>query len=425
MMCLLVLGGFLGPWLIGGTPAALAATSVDAAAQALRQDPVYVDPAAQQTLAPADAARLRDEIRRSGKPIFVAILPSSALTEVNATANQLPMVLGNRVGLPGTYAVVVGNSFRANSNVLPAATVDSLATAAFQQHSQQGVAAVLDDFVTRVAAVPSGGSTAPAPSSSPSRSSSSSGAIVLGVVLGLIALGVIGGLLLARRSRRRVSGELEETKAALRSQIQTLADDVVNLEPQVAVHPEARLDFDTAVSRYRAAEGALGSVRSPVGVEQVKRLVDEGEYSMSRVRARAEGREPPPPPPNLASPGRSGEPAVVLNDQGNPEYQGHAGRWQRGSWLPAAAGGVLGGLLLGRIFGGGWGGGWGGGGWGWGGGWGDDDDRGDGGFGDGGGDGGFGDGGGGGWGDGGGGGDWGGGGGGDFGGGGGGGDFGG
>ncbi|MDQ6616246.1 MAG: hypothetical protein M3083_16280, partial [Actinomycetota bacterium] len=74
---------------------------------------------------------------------------------------------------------------------------------------------------------------------------------------------------------------------------------------------------------------------------------------MSRVRARIDGRPPPPPPLELAAPGPRGEPAVVLDDQGQPGYQGHAGRWHGGGWLPGAAGGVLGGLLLGRLFGGG------------------------------------------------------------------------
>ena len=41
-----------------------------------------------------------------------------------------------------------------------------------------------------------------------------------------------------------------------------LADDVVRLEPEVEIHPEARSDFDAAVNRYRAAQAAIDYVTS-------------------------------------------------------------------------------------------------------------------------------------------------------------------
>ena len=51
----------------------------------------------------------------------------------------------------GTYAVVVGNSFRAVSNAEPQKTAAAEATAAFKAHSGEGVEAVLADFVERTA----------------------------------------------------------------------------------------------------------------------------------------------------------------------------------------------------------------------------------------------------------------------------------
>ncbi|MDQ6616245.1 MAG: hypothetical protein M3083_16275 [Actinomycetota bacterium] len=134
--------------LVPAAPAG-AATAVDRAVGALRQDPVYVDPAAERPLTAAEADRLRGQIR-SSQPILVALLPSSALAETGTTANQLTTLLARQVGLAGTYAVVVGNSFRATSTADPA-TASALATAAFQQHSGEGTAAVLSDFVARVA----------------------------------------------------------------------------------------------------------------------------------------------------------------------------------------------------------------------------------------------------------------------------------
>ncbi len=58
---------------------------------------------------------------------------------------------------------------------------------------------------------------------------------------------------------RRVTAD--EKRAGLRSQ--ALVDDVVGLEPQLAPHPDVRPDFEPAVSRYRAAEGALEQVATP------------------------------------------------------------------------------------------------------------------------------------------------------------------
>lgn len=63
-------------------PSALAGPIVDRAASALASDPVYVDPAATKTITPAQAARVRDEIRTRGDgPIYIAVLPAAALDE--------------------------------------------------------------------------------------------------------------------------------------------------------------------------------------------------------------------------------------------------------------------------------------------------------------------------------------------------------
>ena len=56
-----------------------AATTLQTATDALRSTPVYVDRHAERAISPADAARLREAIRRyRAGPLFVAILPASA-----------------------------------------------------------------------------------------------------------------------------------------------------------------------------------------------------------------------------------------------------------------------------------------------------------------------------------------------------------
>ncbi|MDP1803729.1 MAG: hypothetical protein Q8K72_01045, partial [Acidimicrobiales bacterium] len=174
------------------SPAAAQVTPLDAAASALRNNPVYVDGSA-ELASDIDADRLRALIRSGESPIFVAVLPASV-----GDANQMPTELANKVGLRGTYAVVTGRSFRAGSNVLPAGQAGTLATASFQARSERGVGAVVETFVDRVNDAASGqsagGGTA---SGGDSRESSGSGS---GGVLLLLFLIAGGGFFFWSRS---------------------------------------------------------------------------------------------------------------------------------------------------------------------------------------------------------------------------------
>jgi hypothetical protein len=136
----------------------------------------------------------------------------------------------------------------------------------------------------------------------------------------------------------------------LRAELSVLADDVLRLEPQVAMHADARDDYESATHRYRVAQAALDQTEAPVDLVRVQRVVDEATYAMSRARARVDGREPPPPPPVLQQTGPRGEPAVELDEGRNPVYVGFPAPFRSG-WF-GVGGGLFGGLLLGSMFGG-------------------------------------------------------------------------
>src|SRR5213078_4779290 len=141
-----------------GLPAS-AAGQLDRAASSLRGDPVFVAPGAKPTISSAEADRLRSEIRTNGAaPMFIAVLPASALAAGDGTPEGLLRTLHDDVHLPGTYAVVVGGKFRAGATagLLPQGEAGRLATEAFQEHRQQGVAATLSAFVEAVGAERSG-----------------------------------------------------------------------------------------------------------------------------------------------------------------------------------------------------------------------------------------------------------------------------
>ncbi|MDP9071122.1 MAG: hypothetical protein M3N68_07525, partial [Actinomycetota bacterium] len=355
---------------------AQAQSALERATTELRRDPVYVDPAAERSISPDAADRLRQRIRQSGTPVFVAVLPGAAVTDAGGDPARLPAALGEAVGLQGTYAVVAGNSFRAGSTVLPRGRASSLATASFQARSGDGTDAVLGEFVDRVAQADRGGSEAgPVSRSERAREDGGGGGGGGGGLALLALLGVAGGgFLFWQRGRRQredqeARQDLEADRQMLQAELSVLADDVMALEHQVTLHPDARPDYDAGVNRFRAAEAALQYADDEVDLVRVERVIAEGRYAMNRARARVEGREPPPPPTELARPGRHDEPALEVDERGEPVYAGYGGPFYGGGgWFGGGGGGLLTGLLLGQMLGGGWGG-WGGNLW-------DNDDRG-------------------------------------------------
>jgi hypothetical protein len=143
-----------------GSPV-MATVDLDEVAEALRQDPLYVDPTAERALSAADAARVREAIAGAGTPVYIAVLPASADEAFGGDPAALASALADSVDRNGTLAVVVGDSLRAGSSVLPAGRAAELATDALAVGGDD-TTGVLVDFVRRVAAEAPVGSTPPA-----------------------------------------------------------------------------------------------------------------------------------------------------------------------------------------------------------------------------------------------------------------------
>ena len=347
-------------------PASAQTPVLDRAAAELRRTSVYVDPSAdpQRSLSAPAAESLKQRIARGQTPIFVAVLPSSAVDEVGGDANRLPVALAQKVGLQGTYAVVTGTGFRASSTVVRSAA--AIATNAVQAQREAGTEAVLSTFVDRVnEAAQSGAGPGPA-APVPSGDGESGGGGSSSGLTGILLLGALaaGGFLLWSRGkgqqrRQQERKELEADRQLLQAELSVLGSDVMELEPHVTVHPDARADYDAGVTRYRSAQAALEYADDQVDLVRVERVIDEGRYAMDRARAVIAGREPPPPPEKLTQRGRHDEPPLELDDRGQPVYAGYGGMpWYGGGWF-GGGGNLLTGLMLGSMLGGGWGG-WGG-----------------------------------------------------------------
>lgn len=332
--------------------------TIDEVGEALRSDPVYVDPNAERALTAGEADELRDAIRQAGTPVFVAVLPGS-LAGSDAAAGALLEDIRDATRLSGTYAVVVGDHFRVGGP----GNADAIATSAFQEARDEGAGAVLLTFVDRLSQEAGGGGVVDrrgGDGTAVNDDDGGGGSSLLPIAL--IGAGGVGLLALSRRRRRaddRVTkAEFDADVQMLRAELSVLSDDVMRLEPEVVTTPEARQDYEAATTRFRAASAALDYADEPVDLVRVERVVREAEYAMSRARAIVAGHEPPPPPDDLRRRGRHDEPALDVDEYGQPVYVG-AGPFYGGSWF-GGGGGLFSGLLLGSMLGGfgpfGWGG---------------------------------------------------------------------
>ena len=122
-----------------------ARTSLDAVAASLTATPVYNDTSAERAMTSAETQALIADVRETGLPYFIAVLPASTLDTQYPTPNDVLAALPDKVNRPGIYAVVVGNDFRAGSTRSP--TVTDLADAAIKEYRGAGTYAVLQGFV--------------------------------------------------------------------------------------------------------------------------------------------------------------------------------------------------------------------------------------------------------------------------------------
>ena len=275
-----------------GAPAAYAGPIIDRAVQELASDPVYVDPTAELAISDAAATDLRERISQTGAgPMYIAILPERAASEAGGDPDEVLRDVARGVAENGTYALVVGNRFRAASNVLEAGEAGRLATEALEEHRGDGVPATLLGFVDRVGAARQGGGGGEA-------GGEEGGGVGAGVlVLPVLAVGGAGFFLYRRfRRRREEDAELAEVKAAAQEDLLALADDIRALDLDVEMPgaaEEARHDYERALSMYERADRALDRARSPEDLEEVSASVEEGRFAIAATRARLEGRELP------------------------------------------------------------------------------------------------------------------------------------
>ncbi|MFI7288812.1 hypothetical protein ACIBRY_19500 [Streptomyces anulatus] len=281
------------------SPASAApAATIQDAAQALREDPVHVDPGARDQLSVADEKALENKITDAGKPVFVAVLPdTSAFPE-----EGLLQTLRSDTGITGVYAVRLGDGFDAGADpqVMPTRAVDNL-TAAVENPTTAGNADTqLNAFVDR--AVEQARGSAPASWSGGSGAADGSGAPVGGLItLGaLVAAGGAGAFAISRRNKRRTEEEeriaLDKLRVVVDEDITAYGETLERLDfhpAEPGADDTMRADYERALDSYESAKSKMDRAGHPSDVREVTRSLEDGRYSLAVLEARRTGAEPP------------------------------------------------------------------------------------------------------------------------------------
>jgi hypothetical protein len=271
-----------------GAPGAHAATDVSEIGAALRESPVYVDPAASDLLSKADADALADKIESADEPVFVAVLPADYPTQ------NLFQNLRTETGITGLYGIRLGDRFdaRADSSVLSRQGVNNLVTAV------QGAGdpkAQLNDFVDDALRSVRG--------SAPASWDSGGSAVSTGALIGAGAVVVVGGAgayALVRRNRHRREEEqrtaLERLRVVVDEDITAFGEELDRLDFHPA-EPRAddamRADYERALDAYDQAKTYMADARRPEDVRAVTESLEDGRFSLAQLSARREGRPLP------------------------------------------------------------------------------------------------------------------------------------
>ncbi|MFW3471919.1 hypothetical protein [Streptomyces sp. 058-1L] len=277
--------------------AAPAATITDAA-QALRDDPVYVDPGARDQLSVADEKALEATIENADKPVFIAVLPA---TEAFPEEGLL-QTLRNDTGITGVYAIRLGDGFDAGADpqVMPTRAVDNLTASVKNPATDTDASAQLNAFADR--AVEQARGTAPASWSGGGGAADDTGAPVSGLItLGaLVAAGGAGAFALSRRNKRR---KAEEERAAL-DKLRVVVDEDITAYGETLerldFHPAEpgaddtmRGDYERALDSYESAKTRMEKAEHPSDVRGVTQSLEDGRYSLAVLEARRTGKAIP------------------------------------------------------------------------------------------------------------------------------------
>ncbi|AEW95575.1 MULTISPECIES: hypothetical protein [Streptomycetaceae] len=281
LAALTMAGALLAP------PAHAAGTGLDAAADALKKSPVYVDPRASGQLSSTDADALAKKIKDAGKPVFVAVLPRTA----EFPPQTLLRDLRTKVGIAGVYAVRLGTGFNAGADpsVIRHTALTNL-VGAVKRNDAAGAATELNAFVDQADQQARGH----APDSWGGGSGSGAGGAIAAGVVVVAAAG--GGYALYRRNKKkkeeRQRAELETVRRVVDEDITAFGEELDRLDfnPSDPRATDAmRQDYTHALDAYDRAKALIEAARGPADVRPVSEALEDGRFSLATLAARRNG----------------------------------------------------------------------------------------------------------------------------------------
>jgi hypothetical protein len=273
-------------------PATAGAQVIERAADELGSDNVYVDPSAEAALTSEEEERIKRLIAdRDAGPLYVAVLPSTALAEAGGSIEGVGRELVSAFQRDGVYALAVGRRFTAGTageTGLAAGTAARLADDALRNGRSLGLAGIFEEFVAGVARAKAGeGPT----------SGGGGSAVGLLVIVGVIAAAVATLSITGRRRRRReVAAQMEDLHRAADEDRTALGEDLRALDLDVEMpdaDPAAKQDYATALSAHERSGELLRHARTPEDFEPITQQLEEGRWAMEASKARLAGNQPP------------------------------------------------------------------------------------------------------------------------------------
>ncbi len=254
----------------------------------------YVEPGA----APISENRLAtvvSDARNAGARLMVAILDEEPAGGATTFADAVLDRIGDGTVLVLTRSGLVGVSSTEFSQTEMEAALDAA--------DQVGG----DDltYTRSFAEALTGGTPVPAdqPQDEPAAAPSSSGGGGAGGLI-LLAL-VVGGLILIvvlvvrsgnKKRERRVAGEIEAARAEIQTQLDAMANDILELSDVVGSSPEATEHFRAATDAYEAATDEFPAANDFASLESLAGKLDVATWQLDAAEALAAGKEPPPKP---------------------------------------------------------------------------------------------------------------------------------
>ncbi|OEV01837.1 hypothetical protein AN217_00585 [Streptomyces qinglanensis] len=302
-----------------GGPHAADGDGVSAAAAALRDGPVHVDPRARDALPPAAAKALRSTIERADKPVLVAVLPADGDSDRKTLLRRLRA----ETGIAGVYAVALGDRFDAGADhrIMSRDAVRDAVGAVRRAHPGDP-AAMVTDFTDRAVRQASGS----APAAWDGNGAAEDGGRTGGGTAAIVTLGVLvllaggGAFLVSRGSRRRRArlerAGLEKLRPVVDEDITAFGEELsrIGFDPATATArpgpgpggtgaaaartgartdaeeaDAAREDYARALDGYDAAKTRMAAARRPQDVREVSRALADGRFALATLEARLHG----------------------------------------------------------------------------------------------------------------------------------------